>query len=130
MYAPAGARECCTLDTANTSRMSFGAPARLGVRAGAMAYSTNFAYLEFYELRLNGVLGSWSTLRTGSTTTSSGSGLTNNPGVIRSGYPDGALALGVLGAECPKRFARLVDLVGLLDGHPERPGLEQSCETL
>src|SRR5215208_5068220 len=43
---------------ANTSRMSFGAPARLGVRAGAMAYSTNFAVLKFYELRLNGVLGS------------------------------------------------------------------------
>src|SRR5215204_6167887 len=58
MYAPAGVRECCTKDSANTSRMSFGAPARLGVRAGAMAYSTNFAYLEFYELRLNGVLGS------------------------------------------------------------------------
>src|SRR5829696_863666 len=52
MYAPAGVRECCTKDSANTSRMSFGAPARLGVRAGAMAYSTNFAYLEFYELRL------------------------------------------------------------------------------
>jgi hypothetical protein len=58
MYAPAGVRECCTKDSANTSRMSFGAPARLGVRAGAMAYSTNFAYLEFYELRLNGVLRS------------------------------------------------------------------------
>src|SRR5215211_1292255 len=38
--------------------MSFGAPARLGVRAGAMAYSTNFAVLKFYELRLNGVLRS------------------------------------------------------------------------
>jgi hypothetical protein len=30
--------------------MSFGAPARLGVRAGAMAYSTNFAYFPFHVL--------------------------------------------------------------------------------
>src|SRR5215212_5772959 len=30
--------------------MSFGAPARLGVRAGAMAYSTNFALTEFSEV--------------------------------------------------------------------------------
>src|SRR5215208_6645965 len=89
-----------------------------------------FHFTEFSEVRIQGILGSWSTLRTGSTTTRSGSGLTNNRGAIRLGYPDGSLALGVLGAECPKRFARLVELVGLLDVDLERPGLEQSCETL
>src|SRR5215208_903513 len=88
------------------------------------------ALLRLFRQSLKGILGSWSTLRTGSTTTRSGSGLTNNRGAIRLGYPDGSLALGVLGAECPKRFARLVELVGLLDVDLERPGLEQSCETL
>jgi hypothetical protein len=84
----------------------------------------------FTVVRGKGILGSWSTLRTGSTPRCSGSGLTNNRGAIRLGYPDGSLALGVLGAECPKRFARLVELVGLLDVDLERPGLEQSWETL
>src|SRR5215204_1759655 len=84
----------------------------------------------FTGVRGKGILGSCSTLRTGSTPRCSGSGLTSNRGAIRLGYPDGSLALGVLGAECPKRFARLVELVGLLDVDLERPGLEQSCETL
>src|SRR5215207_11458695 len=49
---------------------------------------------------------------------------------MRSGYPDGPLALGVLGCERPETFARLLELVGPLDGNPERPGLKQSCEPL
>ena len=48
----------------------------------------------------------------------------------RSGYPYGALALGVLGCERMKRFVCLLELVGLLDGNPERPSLEQSREPL
>src|SRR5215216_5103641 len=82
------------------------------------------------ELRLYGVLGSWSTLKTGSTTTSGGSGRTNHGGAMRSGYPDGPLALGVLGCQRPEPFARLLELVGSLDGNPERPGLQQSREPL
>jgi hypothetical protein len=105
-------------------------PLSLIHRSAWNRYSANFAFWAFSEVRFKGILGSWSTLRTGSTTTRSGSGLTNNRGAIRLGYPDGSLALGVLGAECPKRFARLVELVGLLDVDLERPGLEQSCETL
>src|SRR5215213_4459878 len=84
----------------------------------------------FSEVRLNGVLGSWSTLRTGSTTTSSGSGLTYHRGAIRSGYPDGPLALGMLGRERPECFARLLELVGPSDGNPDRPGLQQPREPL
>src|SRR5215208_4840664 len=49
---------------------------------------------------------------------------------MRSGYPDGPLALGVLGCERPEPFARLLELVGPLDGNPERPGLQQSSEPL
>src|SRR5215207_7704382 len=49
---------------------------------------------------------------------------------MRSGYPDGPLALGVLGCERPKPFARLLELVGPLDGNPDRPGLQQSREPL
>src|ERR687890_1660180 len=47
-----------------------------------------------------------------------------------SGYSDGTLALGVLGSEIPERFARLAELVGPLDGHPEPPLLEQPREPL
>src|ERR687890_376728 len=47
-----------------------------------------------------------------------------------SGYSDGTLTLGVLGCEIPERFARLVELVGLLDGHPEPPLLEKPRESL
>src|SRR5688572_31853530 len=82
------------------------------------------------ELRHNAVLRSWSTLKTGSTTTNSGSGRTNHAGAIGSGYPDGPLALGVLGCECPERFARLLELVGPPDGNPDRPGLQQPGEPL
>jgi hypothetical protein len=42
---------------------------------------------------------------------------------VLSGHLDGALALGVLGGERSERFARLVELVGLLYGDPEGPGL-------
>src|SRR5215213_10679726 len=79
---------------------------------------------------MHGVLRSWSTLKTGSTTTSSGSGRTNHAGAMRSGYPDGPLALSVLGCERPEPFARLLELVGPPDGNPERPGLEQSSQPL
>src|SRR5829696_892402 len=48
----------------------------------------------------------------------------------RSGYPYGALALGVLGCERMERIGSLLELVGLLDGDPERPGLKQSREPL
>src|SRR5215208_5748670 len=48
----------------------------------------------------------------------------------RSGYPYGALALGVLGCERMERFVCLLELVGLLDWNPERPGLKQSREPL
>src|SRR5215212_717500 len=84
----------------------------------------------FCELRANGVLRSWSTLKTGSTTRCSGSGRTNHGGAIGSGYPDGPLALGVLGCQRPEPFARLLELVGPLDGNPECPDLQQSREPL
>src|SRR5215207_2485115 len=93
-------------------------------------YSPECVEGEFCELRRDGVLRSWSTIKTGSTTRCSGSGLTNHRGAMRSGYPDGPLALGVLGCERPKPFARLLELVGPLDGNPERPGLQQSRESL
>src|SRR5215212_6517592 len=79
---------------------------------------------------VNGVLGGWSTLKTESTTCCSGSRRTNHGGAMRSGYSDGPLALGVLGCERPEPFARLLELVGPLDGNPERPGLQQSREPL
>src|SRR5215211_3655401 len=69
-------------------------------------------------------------LNTESTTTSSGSRRTNHGGAMRSGYSDGPLALGVLGCERPEPFARLLELVGPLDGNPERPCLQQSSEPL
>jgi hypothetical protein len=49
---------------------------------------------------------------------------------MRSGYPNGPLALGVLGCQRPEPFARLLELVGPLDGNPQRPGLQQSREAL
>ena len=49
---------------------------------------------------------------------------------MRSGYPDGPLALGVLGCERPEPFARLLELVCPPDGNPERPSLEQSRQPL
>jgi hypothetical protein len=55
---------------------------------------------------------------------------TNHGGAKRSGYPDGPLALGVLGCERPEPFACLLELVGPLDGNPQRTGLEQSREPL
>src|SRR5215211_616440 len=48
----------------------------------------------------------------------------------RSGYPYGELAPGVLGCERMECFVCLLELVGLLDGNPERPGFEQSREPL
>src|SRR5215217_5150862 len=78
-----------------------------------------------------GVLRSWSILKTGSTTRCSGFGRTNQRGRdALSGYSDGPLALGVLGCQRPEPFARLLELVGPLDGNPKRPGLEQSREPL
>src|SRR5215217_472841 len=78
-----------------------------------------------------GVLRSWSILKTGSTTRCSGFGRTNQRGRdALSGYSDGPLALGVLGCERPEPFARLLELVGPLDGNPERPSLEQSRQPL
>src|SRR5215208_2743526 len=72
--------------------------------------------MRLFRQFLDGVLGSWSTRTTG--------------GAMRSGYSDGPLALGVLGCERPEPFARLLELVGPLDGNPERPCLQQSSEPL
>src|SRR5215203_1997387 len=104
-----------------------------GLAASALSvcpYSPDCVEGEFCELRVYGVLGSWSTLKTGSTTRCSGSGRTNHGGAMRSGYPDGPLALGVLGCERSEPFARFLELVGSLDGNPERPGLQQLREPL
>jgi hypothetical protein len=49
---------------------------------------------------------------------------------MRSGYPDGPLALGVLGCQRSETRVRLLELVGPLDGNPQRPGLQQSREPL
>ena len=53
-------------------------------------------------------------------------GPANNPSRLRSGYPDGVLALGVCGTESLERFACLVELVDLLDRYPERSA-SSSC---
>jgi hypothetical protein len=64
-----------------------------------LLYSPNLVEAEFCELRHNGVLGSSSMILPGAPTTSKGPGLANNLSVVRSGYPDGVLALGVCGGE-------------------------------
>ena len=48
-----------------------------------VGYAPKYLVTEFSEVRIQGILGSWSTLRTGSTPRCSGSGLTNNRGAIR-----------------------------------------------
>ena len=50
------------------------------------------------EVRMYGVLRSSSIIMAGAPTTSKGCGLLNNLSVMRSGYLNGPLALGMLGA--------------------------------
>src|SRR5215211_1498772 len=75
------------------------------------------------------ILGSSSTIKTGAPATGR-LRPRESPGSMRSGYPDGELALDVVCGERLERIGRLVELVGPLDGNPERPGLEQSREPL
>ena len=54
----------------------------------------------------------------------------NNLSVMRSGYPDGVLALGMCGAERTQSLPGLIEAIGVLDGNPEGAGLQHPTQAL